>query len=328
MPAATAHVVGRRLLREGFGVRSLNSASPTDQANAIEDGDLDDIAGVMTQTFQEIDDLSPSEPRHRPGSAYLNAPTAVTLTATLGSTTISALTTSATWMHGCTIRISGDDQDNELLTPTLLVRPYLGSTGSAKAATVYADCVQLDETIGEIISPMLLNGQLPIQAANTFADYLRLGNYPMLTDANGVGINTGLPYFYFAVRKPDSNRPLIYFVDSLYTPTLDYVLRKIRLSPMPNTAVAISYQSGLNPIRIQATDIDNGDHVTDPGVKLPMIDGKVESIFMPIAMQILSRHPKFKNEAGKAEILRSYRMAVGRLQGSQGQRGARVTVFH
>lgn len=327
MAAPTAKGIAVRLLREGLGVRSLDATSPTDQANAIESGDLDDIAGVMTQAFQEIDDLSPDEARQRPASAYLNAPTDVTLTATNGSTTISVLTTYAAWQLGCTIRIDGDDQDNELITQTTLARPYMGASGSGKAAKIYGDCVQLDETVGEIMGPMVLSGRTPIMPVFTREEFLRLGNYPLFTDASGNASIAGLP-FYYVSRKPISNRPTVYFVDSLYTATLDYVPRKIRFSPMPSEALSIGYSAGMNPIRIAATDIDNGDHTTDPGVKLPTIDGKVESIFMPIALQILSRHPKFKNEAGKAEIARSYRMAVGRLENSRGSRGPQFTRFH
>lgn len=315
------------MLREGFGVRSLNSASPAGQAAQIEDGDLDDIAGMMTQALQEIDDLSPAETRIRPESAYLNAPTAVSVAVTQGSCSISAVVTFDQWMLGCTIRIDGDTQDNELLTSALLARPYMGASAT-REATVYGDAVQLDEFTGEITSSMLLNNQIPIVAADNFDAFMRLGNYPMLTDGSGMGINSGLPYFYFSVRKPISNRPLIYFVDSLYTASLDYVPRKIRFSPMPSEALSVGYRAGQNPIRIVAEDIDNGDHETDPVRKIPMIDGKVESIFMPIALQIMTRHPKFKNEEGKKEIYRSYEMAVARLQGSRGQRGASNTVFH
>lgn len=329
MPAPTASEIGQRILRQAFGVRSLNPASPANQASQIEDGDLDDIAGAMTQAFQEIDDLAPQETKNYPKSCYLNAPASLTLTVTTGSNSVSLVTLFAPWMPGCTIRITGDTQDNELLTETTLARPFMGSDGDNISAIIYADCVQLDETIGEIIADsMLLNNQLPIAAADTFSDFMRLGNYPMLTDARGMGINSGLPYFYFNVRKPDSNRPLIFFIDSLYEPSLDYVPRKIRFSPMPNVALSIGYRVGLNPPRILAEHIDNGDHVTDPGVTLPTIDGKVESIFMPIVMQIMTSHPKFKNEAGKAEIARSYKMAVARLENSGGKRGATNTVFH
>ena len=201
MAAQTCQPVGLRLLRD-FGVISLDTASPANQVNPIEAGDLDDVAGVMTAGLQDIFDLGPSEIREKPGGAYLQAPTSVTLTVTQGSTTISSLTTYASWMLGCSIRIAGDDQDNELQSSTKIAVPYTGTSGSV-TATVYGDCIQLDDTVGRVIAPVTLPNQAPLIPAGTRAEFMRLAGYPLVTNAAGGPFE--YPFFWF-VRKVSSAR--------------------------------------------------------------------------------------------------------------------------
>ncbi len=242
-----------RLLRD-IGVVSLSTSSPANQVVPIETGDLGDIAMVMTQAMQELWRLAPQEMKQRPGSGYLNAPTNVTLTATIGSATISAFTTWASWMEGCTVRIAGDDADNELLSSTLLARPYTGASGSGKAATVYADSYTLDATVEAVSPPLFVAGRLSIPKAQSMEQFMRLGQWPGLTNIHGVALDY-LGSFGLHVQKTTGPYPWAWFQDGYYDETLTYLKKRIRFTPMPTAALAFSYVKLTNPIRITASNI-------------------------------------------------------------------------
>lgn len=268
MAAPTALVIAKRLLRD-FGVTSLDAASPANQVVPIEEGDLDDIALNMTAAFQEIADDSPAEAMQQPGSAFLHAPANLTLTATEGSTTVSAVTTYASWMEGCTIRIDGDDQDNELINSTTLARAYVGTTGSAKAATIYGDAVTLDETVQHVMEPLFLSNQWPVPMANSLEEFMREGGWPMLADLSAGAMTS--PFYLFS-RRPTGNRPWIWIQDAYYDPTLNYLKRRLRFSPMPDQKLSAGFTIMRNPIRI-TTDSIAEDTATVTGTLSPALTG-------------------------------------------------------
>lgn len=319
MAAPTCQPVGKDLLRL-LGVVSLDTATPANQPNPIETGDLEDVATAMTGAMQELFDLGPSEMREQPGAAYLHAPTAVTLTVTQGSTTISALTTYNAWMLGCTIRIAGDGQDNEISSSTKLARPYAGASGTAVGATVYADCVQFDETVGRIMAPVTLPNQLPLVPANTRDEFIRLSGYPLVTGANGA------PYPFFWFTQKTIARPFVWFVEGYYDPSLDYLPHRLRFAPMPDQAYSVGFRAAINPIRITPADIDGVAHA-DPGTKLPIPNGWVESIYLPMCRQRMTGLPKFKNDGARNEIARAYARAVQILQGSKAQSSVNRIIY-
>lgn len=289
---------------EMLGITSLDEDEGAPQARPI---DLRNVAHVMTQTWGEIFRHGPLEQRERPGSGYLHAPASLTLSATIGSTAISAVTTWAAWMAGCTARIAGDDRDNELLSATLLARPFTGPTG-ATTATVFGDSLTLDSTISKVISPMLCGGGSPVVEATDRATFLRCG-YSVVPPYTGIS-------FFNAGPKLSGSFPSVFFLDSFYDPTLDCVARRIRFSPMPMTALSVEFTASINPPRVMVSDI-KGVGSADPGTKMPMIDGAVETIFLPIFMQFLTRLPTFRNADAKPEIFRQYTEAIKDLKSRQ-----------
>lgn len=319
MAAPTAQYCAKNVLGL-WGITSLDpSANNGNTSVAITATDLENVANVLTQAIQVYWSEGPAEIKNTNGSGYLNAPTNLTLTTIQGSTVISGLATYAAWMIGCTIRVSGDSQDNELMSSTALARPYNG-TGGAQTATIYGDCVVIDDTIETVNAPLVGQDGFRMQPAYTREDFMQLGQYPVVTD--GDGFTGGMPFFFYS-QKPISTRPYVWFVDGAYSATLDYVPRKLRFSPMPSAPYVFGYPAMLNPIRITVLDIDDGDHVTDPGKKLPIADSKVESILLPIARQIASGYPQFHNSDAVAEIARAYKQAMGYIRDIKGQGGNR-----
>lgn len=306
MAAPTTKSVALSLLRM-LGVTDIFSEN---QSSTLLPGDLDDVAMVMTQTWQVIFANGPGEMRMRPASGVLHAPTTATLTATNASTTISAFTTWASWMEGCTVRITGDDQDNELLSATKLARPYMGTTGSGKSATVYGDCITLDETVNKVASPLMVGTVQELQEATSRRDFINRGGWSM---ANTASL---LPYYHLG-NKPTAQYPSVFFLEGFYDPTLDYVPRRLRFSPMPTEAHSVGYTVEMAAPRVTASDITDADYDDSLSAKLPIINSDIESIYLPIAMQLLTRLGTFKNADAKPEIMRQYRDAMNLLQGSQ-----------
>lgn len=309
--SVTVQTLSKRLLRL-FGVTSLDASSPANQPFPIEATDIDDIVGVINSSLQDIFDTGPLEDRERNLGAQLMAPTQVTLTATNGSTTISALTTYAAWMLGCTIRLSGDPQDNELTSSTLLVRPYQGTTGSI-SATVYGDSIQLDDTISKVLVPVCLANQIPLLPCGDRITFMRMSGYPLVTNPDGSVY--GYPFFWFVQKVVQ--RPLFWFLEGAYTAGISYVPSRIRLGPMPDQRYAMSYKAAMCPTPIVAADV--GTASSDPGTLIPLPDSQVESILYPICAQKLTGLGQFKNDGTKPEIGRAYQKATSRLRGVRKQ---------
>ncbi len=309
MAAPTAQDIAKRLLRL-LGITSLDASSPGGQQFPIQPGDLDDVAGVMTAAFQEMVSYAPIEIRNKDLGAWLNAPAQVTVNVTQGSSVISGLSPWSTWMLGCTAVLVGDGYDNEINTQTSLARPFAGATG-ATTGVVYADCVQLDDTIGKILPPVIVAPQLPLIACDTREEFMRVAGYPLVTDSNGAPY--GWPGWWFVQKA--IGRPVAWFLDSYYDAAATYLPRRLRLGPMPSTACSLAYRAALNPVRILTTDLDNMSH-TDPGTVLPMVDTWVESLYYPICVKLMSGLPQFRNAALLPEVDRRYRQAVKNMQGA------------
>lgn len=408
MTPATVQAVALAVLRDQ-GITSL--VPSVAQANLVRPSDIDAVALCLTMAFQEGAQGSAAEQLNQPGSGYIQAPTSITLTATQGSTTVSALTTWASWMEGCTVRLNGDTQDNELLSQTQLARPYTGTSGSGITGTMWNDCFTLDDTVERILGPLILSQGIRIPESGTRMAYLQSGMYPSWNYYNCE--NPVVPFSYVPWwsygPKPTAFNPVTYFLDTYYDPTLSYIKRRVRLSPMPTIPQAVGWQAKRTPIRVTSADIvsplttlvatgstsdananqtysyvcdlngyrlfmgvthtayaiffhpnlgtyilastlaanitptaywtsalavspmstfniagtatgtvtvvttDAGGGAADPGTKISMPNGWVESIFLPIARQLASGLPTFKNDGVRSEIGRQYAAAKARL---------------
>lgn len=234
-----------------IGTTSLTPQPVGSMLENVTNGDLDAVAVALTQALQEIHQMQPLANMEKSTGAYLYAPTSVTLTATLGSKTISALTTYAAWMLGCTIRISGDDQDNEIASSTELARPYMGATGSSKTAVVYCDALTLDANHQRAIGPIFFPNQPPIEIVDTLDDFIRLAGYPGITGLNGRAYSW--PYFYYT--RKSTGRPCVAVGVGAYDSSLAHVPRRLKFAPMPEQAYPVGYRVAVNAPRFTRADI-------------------------------------------------------------------------
>lgn len=258
MNAPTAYDVVLSGLRD-LGVTSLDPNTPANQPFPIEPTDLTDICQIATSALQEAAQESGQEQLNQPASFYLRGPTNVTLTATQGSTTISAFTTyDGTWMPGCTIRVSGDNQDNELLSATQLARPYVGGSASGITAVIFDDCITMDQTVDHPTGPLVLAQNGFVYQASTRQEFAtRLWQTSLW---QGIQPSVGwyfLPFWGMS-PKPDGAYPTMYFMDTYYDPTLAYVVKRLRITPMPNVAQSLAWTNKMLPPRISPADAVSG----------------------------------------------------------------------
>jgi hypothetical protein len=246
----TIQKMALRMLRY-IGVTSFLPQPAGSQLESLGPGDLDDVANAISGALQDVASIGPAESNEAPAYGVLNAPTAITLNVNAQSPTISSITGWVAWMQGCTIRIGGDSQDNEILSQTTLARAYMGPTTTAAGATVYGDCITLDDTVGKIRAPLWLPNQLPLYPATDRQTFMQLGMYPAVTFAPG--ISAGWPYYLY--YRKSIGIPRVWFIDGAYDMSLGYTQRRIRFSPMPDTAYPVSYSAGINPPRVTSADI-------------------------------------------------------------------------
>lgn len=64
--------------------------------------------------------------------------------------------------------------------------------------------------------------------------------------------------FWGMSPKPDGPYPTMYFMDTYYDPTLAYVVKRIRLTPMPDAAQSIAWTQKMLPPRVSVADAVSG----------------------------------------------------------------------
>lgn len=323
MANITVQDVAMRMLKY-IGVRQLAPEAAGSQLESVQPGDLDDVATAITGAMQEVFDAAPDEMRERRVGGVLHAPVSGTVSVAQFGTTITNFAGAQGYMPGCTVRLAGDPQDNELGPQSLdgsgnpiagrysLERPYMGTGGDNVAISVYHDCLTLDPGVDHVNTPVELPNQAPLYAANDRLDFMRWLGVPLITDAAGNAI--GFPFYYYYQRTV--SRPRAWFAEGWYDPAQAQYVKRIRFGPMPDTNYPVAYRVAMCPPRYTSADIDNGDHATDPGTVIPVSNSWVETILLPVALQRFTAHPAFRNESAKAEIGRQYKQALAILTGA------------
>lgn len=150
------------------------------------EGDADaqtntDILNAMNSALQKIRSFGDFIFGEVEASAYINAPAAITgLALTQGAKTLTG-TGLASWMHGCSVVLSGDGFQNRIIqtgsTAYALLKPYMGTTTAAGTGTVYHDAVLLDDEVSDIRPPVLLAGEEELFPAAGHGDMMTNSYY-------------------------------------------------------------------------------------------------------------------------------------------------------
>lgn len=277
---------------------------------------------VLNGAMQEFCSLAPLYAFRRSKAHHIRAPKTFTLaTVPVGGRTLTIATADwESWMLGCSISISGQEDWNEVLeydvgTETaLLLNPLLGAGGSSLSATIYHDSLSLDSDVLEVISPVGIADRYELAPADGLST-IKHWHYEDGYGDYGMG-------FWRSQRRQRQTRgtspyqPQVYFVDTYLNEDMQQSKPELRmrLAPMPDQEMILQYRAKLEPPRFTSDDVydpnDVADPPADPGILLPVPNQFVEAIYMPIARQRWTGVPYFRNDSAIAEISRQYEVAM------------------
>lgn len=263
-------------------------------------GDQAAIAIALTQALQEVFGLGPPAISEQLYGSVLLPPANVTFNATQFSTTISGFATWASWMEGCTVQ-GGDSEDNELISATQLLRPYMAGDGPV-SATVYADAIRLPSWVKNTMDPVW-TPRVPQLRAATSREEFRFYNSPYRGDtAHRHSTSRGA---YYTDRNKTVGEPCVYFVEGRYDPTTGALPLFMRFNPMPGQAYPITFRVKRKPPVITAADLA-GDTLVVAGTLTPDVAGTYPSVGIDAA----GRKVYLRN-SGSAVLIRSSSLQWG-----------------
>ncbi len=248
------------------------------------------ILSDLNRALQEIYSLHPrlwiaTDPR----AEQVRAPLAVTLDVTNGSKTIANLT-SASWMTGCTIVISGDAAQNMLIKTAgvslTLLKPYQGPNGATVAATVYQDVVQPGADVEQVLAPVMAEGYGELRPVAHERDRLKADTGNFSTTDHGRDTSTLYPLAHSdrPVRMPDA-----YLCERQFDSTEGSVVSRLRFSALPDRAFVLSFRVKLIGGMAGVTTL------SDTRELVPF--NLVDSVLLPIVRFRFSSWPHFTGDA-------------------------------
>lgn len=316
----TYRSIANRLLRY-IGVDSLQQALNANVNNqrGLAPGDIPDVVACIQAGIQEHYTLCPAAFIQRSQGAPLRPPAQISITVTQYSTAC-VMVGYASWMAGCTIRISGDEAENRIASSTELIRPFMGATGS-QAATVYCDCVTVDPKFAEIIEPVDMANHPRLHVVSTEDEFTYYNRYHVITPKDAAW-----PQSYYTQTNKSIAEPCVCFGSSEALGTAQPAIY-LRFNPMPGQAYVITYAAKLAPPVVTEDDIwDPNDPDTDPGTEsfLPNSD----SILLPFCLQRWTAHPSFSAEGDQLrEIARQYETAKNIAKAHKPMRSVKRAIF-
>ena len=137
--------------------RDLNEISVNEPTSDSKQELLDAINGAL----QRLDAIAPFQTKTTLASLYLDPAVTLSIGVTHGGTEITG-STFTNDQYGRTIRIEGDEIDNQISGVTSLLHPYTGPTGTV-SATVYSDAIALPEPYVELVGhPIIIETGRPL----------------------------------------------------------------------------------------------------------------------------------------------------------------------
>lgn len=233
------------------------------------DDPLPDAIDAMNAALQQMAAFAPLFATKQQRSAYFRAPSTLAVTGlTDGGMTVEAASW-PTWSPGCMIELPGDTAMNRILSVTgttaTLQFPHLSDT-AAGTATINVDCAELASDIIIVLEPVRYRGSRTKVRPAGGRDELATG--------------TGCDRRYFIESALANNAVKLRMMLS------GYVLEDTVLEFQARTTLGVITQANI---------YDEGDPDEDPGVALPVPAGFVESIFLPLALDIFFSKPCIVN---------------------------------
>ena len=295
-------------LLQYIGVTSLQAPSNSNALNrpGIINEDIYKAIRAINAALGEILEKGPIQATTRTRrSELLNAGTGVIISVTQNSKDITFVSGQADWMVGCSIQIGGDSYMNEIVSfegaTAKLLRQYLGSTQVNLPAQVWGDAVVLPDDTNAVIEPVQImpnRNLVPAQSRQHFDRFSYQAN------------SESAPYTYI---MKTTGWPILYLAEGTYDPLLPYMPIILRVNPMPNQAMTITYVAERKFTKVSMDDI--GLDGNDPGVTFSgNCSDWLENILLPIARKRFSAHPAWKNREARPEIMDQYKQAIALLE--------------
>ncbi|MEI6870701.1 MAG: hypothetical protein WCL08_00325 [Verrucomicrobiota bacterium] len=175
------------------------------------------------------------------GSALLHEPTLISaLVLTNGATTLTG-TGLASWMHGCSVQLSGEAHYNEirLSGSTYGLRiPYSGGTVANGTGTVYNDAINLTRASIKVLLPVSIPQRWQLEPAANISD---LRNNAIVAPHYRDAQSVQYPFFWQFMR---TGVPTTYLVEPSPQATGE-VLERIRIYPLPDTTYPLVWKQQL-----------------------------------------------------------------------------------
>lgn len=223
-----------------------------------------ELVDAINGGLQKIHSLAPQVSKETTGGISVAAPVTVSIGVTNGSVEITGHDFSPDEFYR-TIRIGGDDIDNQIVGINQLLHPYAGATGTA-SATFYGDAVSVSEPYDELVGdPLILETQTRLTNAGR--------NWPC---------------------KKQVRRPEFYHVEANALNQNAPAASVIRFDSLPDRLYRMEAKFTLAPARVTFADL------LAPGADIPMRAEHVEVYLLPIARSILANSALWKNPATKA----------------------------
>lgn len=239
-------------------VRDLDAKSVVDLTADARLEILDAINGAL----QTLHSLAPPDSKITVVSLSVAAPRTVSVGVVNGSPEVTIATFDAEdrWR---TIRIAGDDIDNQVIGATSLLHPYGGATGTV-SATIYGDAVELPEPYIELVGdPTVLE---------TRDDLI---SFRPLVFRN-MDRRIGHPRFYWVESNARNQNPTAPAV--------------IRFDPMPDKLYRMQCRASLAPAKVTFADL------ISPGPTVPLRAEHIESYLIPLCRSTLTHSKSWMNK--------------------------------
>lgn len=258
-----------------------------------------EIIRALNSALQEL--YGDSAPWGRKGSEgfLLYGPATVPTTVTKGSKSADFAGAWEDRFAGCTCRIAGADTDNQILTATggvaTLLFPHEGTTGSSDI-TIYHDSISLPPTVCSVLRTVSIKGVCFLS--------------PVGGPASLDGFTPGVDYHFdkrvatvpdYLAKSQYLGAPRLYTVDTFTADEIASPVLRLRISPAPDQRYSLEAR-----VQYAAPNL-NGYGADDV---LPVPFQYTESILLPIATQLLTASPFFRNAAAIPEIARQYTRAL------------------
>jgi hypothetical protein len=257
-------------------VRDLDVKSFTDLTSDARLEILDAINGAL----QRMHSVAPAHSKITTGSILLPEPQTITLGVTNGSADITGHDFEESDYYR-TIRIDGDDSDNQVMGVNELLHPYQGTTGTVNA-TLYGDAASILEPYEEMIGDPRV-----IESGRILTHHK--------TDRH-LFPNKGLaePCYYWSEPNARNHNPPAPAV--------------IRVDTFPDQNYRLEAQFSLAPARIKFTDL------LSPAAEIPIRDEHVEAYLLPLTRSILCESDLWKKPAIISKVAKAGESALARYE--------------